>query len=342
MRPHADSSDWLLAEEYRASGAVSNEDSSIEEKFGLFVTFAFTVNMAMGAGIVGLPFAFYHAGAIFSLVCLVIATLMAITTMGYIVEVSGWCEGWVSADEAERNSGMQCGSPQTAELKRRPVTEEWFKISPKRKFELSELCGVFLGIKIPDNHWLRGIADCNGEIHLARKVLELSVICYTFGSCWLDGTVFASSLSLIVPVPLPSRPAGADCLLSSCAERTAAACTGSCAWANTSCAPDRAAVIYCDQSYLVCLAAFAAAMVGMACTDVSVLKRAQLALSGLALLALVAMVATCAVAAARNDGPDGAWGALPPTDLAGAGKLVSTALFSQLAHQVLYCKYSTR
>jgi hypothetical protein len=325
----ADAAVWLLADEYKDNIIVN--DAEPEEGFGLFVSFAFTVNMVIGAGIVGLPFAFYHAGAIFSLICLVVATLMAVTTMGYIVEVAGWCEGWISANEMQTSSFVS--HPKIAGRWLGPVNAECFKISPKRKFELSELCGVFLGIKVPEEHWLRNFANSQGEIHVARKVLEFAVICYSFGSCWLYATVFASSLSLIVPIPLSTRPPQADCLLSDCANRTIDACTGPCAWNNVSCVADAANVAYCDESYRIFLAVFAAMMVCMVSTGLSGLKRAQLALSGFALSALLAMVATCAVAAARDAGPDGAWGRLPATDVAGAGKLVSAALFSQLSHQ---------
>ena len=204
---------WLLSEECGdASDRNLDGDSCKEEGFGLFVSFAFTVNMVIGAGIVGLPFAFYHAGAIFSLVCLVLATLMAVTTMGYIVEVAGWCEGWVSANEQEkeRNTSVHM-SALSASRWLSPVSAEWFEISPQRKFELSELCGIFLGIKVSESNCLRGLADEKGELHPARKILEFAVICYSFGSCWLYATVFASSLSLILPIPLSSRPPNAAC-----------------------------------------------------------------------------------------------------------------------------------
>ena len=44
----------------------------------------FSVNMVLGAGVVGLPYAFYHAGAWLSLAIMVGATLMSSATMGYI------------------------------------------------------------------------------------------------------------------------------------------------------------------------------------------------------------------------------------------------------------------
>jgi hypothetical protein len=74
-------------------------------------------------------------------------------------------------------------------------------------------------------------------------------------------------------------------------------------------------------------------MLSMVCMGLSVLKRAQLLLSCFALASLLVMVSTCTIAAAEDTGVDSAWGRLPETNLAGAGKLVSAALFSQLSHQ---------
>ena len=143
---------------------AQRKDDSPEEGVGLFVAFVFTVNMVIGAGIVGLPYAFFHAGAFFSLACLVSATVMAVTTMGYILEVSGWCEGWIAANEAE---SARSDSPEAP----RDIHPFSFVISSKRKFELNELCGVFLGIPVPAScPWLRRFADERGELHPVRRV----------------------------------------------------------------------------------------------------------------------------------------------------------------------------
>jgi hypothetical protein len=125
MTPSTASSDaaaWLLAENHDPDLCVDHHDDVPEQGFGLFVSFVFTVNMVTGAGIVGLPYAFYHAGAIFSLTCPVLATMMAMVTLGYIVEVAGWCEGWVSANEMEK---ILVG--RRAERWLAPVSPDWFE-----------------------------------------------------------------------------------------------------------------------------------------------------------------------------------------------------------------------
>ena len=249
---------------------AQRKDDSPEEGVGLFVAFVFTVNMVIGAGIVGLPYAFFHAGAFFSLACLVSATVMAVTTMGYILEVSGWCEGWIAANEAE---SARSDSPEAP----RDIHPFAFVISSKRKFELNELCGVFLGIPVPAScPWLRRFADERGELHPVRRAFELAALCYTFGSCWLYATVFASTMALLVPLPLPGRPPHALCLAADCRRRKPADCAPPCVvGAGGRCAVDSAAALYCDSAYAAFLAVFAVAMLAAACAGLQGLKRSQ-------------------------------------------------------------------
>jgi hypothetical protein len=266
----AESAVWLL----------SNHDSDVqkdrveqkEDGVGLFVSFVFTVNMVIGAGIVGLPYAFFHAGTFYSLACFVFATIIAVTTMGYIVEVHGWCEGWVAANEAENEITKHPSGKTLAE-----VYPEKFAISCRRKFEISELCGVFLGFAVPSGHpWLHRFADERGELHFARRILELSVLCYDFGSCWLYATVFASTMSLLVPLPLASRPHHARCLADECTLRLPGDCSAPCVLDTLDrCAANPADAVYCDASYHAFLCAFAVAMLAATCGGLHWITRSQ-------------------------------------------------------------------
>jgi hypothetical protein len=253
---------------------LEKSEAPLDEGIGLFAAFVFTVNMVIGAGIVGLPFAFFHSGTLFSLFCLFGATVMAGTTMGYILEVSGWCEGWVTANEANAQGR---GPPESMLGMARP---EWFTISSKRKFELSEMCSVFLGVPVPTWFpWLRYFADERGELQFPRRILEFAILCSSFGTCWLYATVYASTMSLIAPLPLgPYRPThtAGICLTSHCSLHHPTACTSPCVLnSRNQCAADEATAAYCHSNYIAFLCIFAATMLVASCASLHWLKRFQ-------------------------------------------------------------------
>uniref|UniRef100_A0A7S0EX15 Amino acid transporter transmembrane domain-containing protein n=1 Tax=Hanusia phi TaxID=3032 RepID=A0A7S0EX15_9CRYP len=182
--------------------------------------------------------------------------------------------------------------------------------------EMSELCGIFLG-------------------GYGRKFFEVCLLFYTVGSLWLYATVFGSSLSLVVPLPLGDRPTSIAWCLVKCEAMQDTACSGACRWDNATAACTAAPVVasYCRQSYEVFLCCFALLMVAMACMDLAALKNVQFLLSSFALSALLVMVVTCVVAVYTDGGTDAAYHRLPDTDMTGFGKLITAALFSQICHQ---------
>ena len=329
----------------------------------------------LGAGVVGLPYAFYHAGAWLSVVCMVVATLMASATMGYIFETSAWASLYLSTTsssavsddataqrrepsvEEEGGEGDRGGSEGDnvgdvgveeiagpgRDAERERIGWPGWEVE-RRAFEISELCGIFLGRR-------------------ARRAFEVCLFCYTMGTCWLFATIFASSLALVVPLPLPHQPVSLSWCLTNCEARDSASClseTGACEWAagnNTAanasalaarapswadagaasggrCVPDAQVLSYCECSYHVFLAFFALAMGVCVSLDVSKLHWLQLGISALAVSSLSAMILTCVLATLDDRDPDDTpFDSLPATDIRGLGKIVTAALFGQLCHQ---------
>ena len=329
----------------------------------------------LGAGVVGLPYAFYHAGAWLSVVCMVVATLMASATMGYIIETSAWASLYMSTTsssavsddataqrrepsvEEEGGEGDRGGSEGDnvgdvgveeiagpgRDAERERIGWPGWEVE-RRAFEISELCGIFLGRR-------------------ARRAFEVCLFCYTMGTCWLFATIFASSLALVVPLPLPHQPVSLSWCLTNCEARDSASClseTGACEWAagnNTAanasalaarapswadagaasggrCVPDAQVLSYCECSYHVFLAFFALAMGVCVSLDVSKLHWLQLGISALAVSSLSAMILTCVLATLDDRDPDDTpFDSLPATDIRGLGKIVTAALFGQLCHQ---------
>lgn len=94
-----------------------------------FASVVLTVNMVLGAGVVGLPYAFFHAGAWLSVVCMTLATLFATATMGYIVEVSAWTALYKNGGEqgamySDDHGQEDCGRLEGARSIRRGTESE--------------------------------------------------------------------------------------------------------------------------------------------------------------------------------------------------------------------------
>jgi hypothetical protein len=94
-----------------------------------FASVVLTVNMVLGAGVVGLPYAFFHAGAWLSVACMTLATLFATATMGYIVEVSAWTALYKNGGEqgamySDDHGQEDCGRLEGARSIRRGTESE--------------------------------------------------------------------------------------------------------------------------------------------------------------------------------------------------------------------------
>lgn len=233
----------------------------------------------LSAGVVGLPYAFFHAGAVVSCVCLFLATIMAWITMGYIVEVCAWCQGWIS--EGELSEEERCAtivddadSVNGGGPKRRAGVH-LFQIGI-RSYELTELCGTFLDICVSEDSCLRPLCNKQGKLPVVRLCVELLVCANIMISCWLYVSVFSSSLSIIVPLPLGNKPQDVSKCMQVCNQLDEAACVASdCVWGNGTCIKGPELESYCISSYSVFAWGFGIIMAGILCIDVSALTSVQ-------------------------------------------------------------------
>mmetsp|Transcript_4742 Transcript_4742/g.11294 ORF Transcript_4742/g.11294 Transcript_4742/m.11294 type:complete len:533 (+) Transcript_4742:149-1747(+) len=307
--------------------------------------------MVMGAGVVGLPYAFFHAGAWVSCLTLGLATIVAVITMGYIVEVCGWCEGWAAESELgeedrcvtvdgdddsseDDTPAVEAAARREGRRAGRPVGPHLFKIE-HRTFELTEMCGVFLGIPVPQGSFLRRFCDARGKLPVARLVMEFLLCCNIMISCWLYVSIFGSSLSIIVPQPFVADPPDISKCLSVCNALEESPCLASaCEWVNgTTCTKSAELVRYCDASYSFFSWVFGVVMMMIACLDLSGLSAIQGCLSCFAFCSLMVMVVTTAIAIVTDTGDDKGWDAIPVTDVRGLGQLITCAVTSQMSHQ---------
>uniref|UniRef100_A0A7S0XV53 Amino acid transporter transmembrane domain-containing protein n=2 Tax=Hemiselmis andersenii TaxID=464988 RepID=A0A7S0XV53_HEMAN len=318
------------------------------EGFGSHVAFALTINMVMGAGVVGLPYAFFHAGAWVSCLILALATVIAVITMGYIVEVCGWCEGWTAESELDEEDrcltldddqgdesagGEICGARREGRRAGRPVGPHLFRIQ-NRTFELTEMCGLFLGVPVSPTSFLHRFCDSRDNLPVARVTMEILLCCNIMISCWLYVSIFGSSLSIIVPQPFVKDPPDISKCLAVCSALEEAPClSSSCEWVNGTCAKSGHLEAYCDSSYSFFSWVFGVVMMAIACLDLSGLSAIQGCLSLFAFCSLLVMVATTVIATATDTGDDKGWDRIPDTNLGGLGQLITCAVTSQMSHQ---------
>eukprot|EP00285_Hemiselmis_virescens_P014649 CAMPEP_0173395124 /NCGR_PEP_ID=MMETSP1356-20130122/31009_1 /TAXON_ID=77927 ORGANISM="Hemiselmis virescens, Strain PCC157" /NCGR_SAMPLE_ID=MMETSP1356 /ASSEMBLY_ACC=CAM_ASM_000847 /LENGTH=525 /DNA_ID=CAMNT_0014353765 /DNA_START=27 /DNA_END=1604 /DNA_ORIENTATION=+ len=293
--------------------------------------------MVMGAGVVGLPYAFFHAGAWVSCLTLALATCVAVITMGYIVEVYGWCEGWTAESEREeedrcltiedqeewaeppsvRTAAVGIAREENGSTRRvgKPAGPHMFHIDSHRRFELTEMCGLFLGGR-------------------TRVLMEVLLCCNIMISCWLYVSIFGSSLSIIVPQPFVANPPDISKCLEVCNALDEAPCIASaCEWVNGTCSKSGELVEYCDSSYSFFSWVFGIVMMFVACLDLSGLSAIQGCLSVFAFCSLSVMCGTVIIAIMTDTGDDKGWDAIPQTDLTGLGQLITCAVTSQMSHQ---------
>lgn len=156
-----------------------SEGSSNHQQFSFWVTVAFTINYIVGTGFLTLPCkyfiffadqinltvgAFYKTGytlgtyvMMLLIVPSAIAVFLILETMARANRIFG-----SDAERNEENDAALC-------------------VVGKRKFELTELCQIFLGER-------------------ARQLYTLSVSLYLYGTLWAYGTVFSNSMTANLPI----------------------------------------------------------------------------------------------------------------------------------------------
>ncbi|KJE93784.1 hypothetical protein CAOG_04528 [Capsaspora owczarzaki ATCC 30864] len=331
------------------------------------VAYAFTVNMIIGAGILGLPFAFYNGGVVLSIILLFIASFLCFVTLCFLIEACARAEAFAdtldgfaepmaindrndsehaalvrpaassatnrlsshgtfsssySARLAASNSAVS--SAQAAE--ELAMVQERMTIGYSgRKFEVSELCGLFLAIYVEPSSWWARFADANGFIHPVRRFYELSIFLYNCGAMWLYSSIFASALSVVIPLTFLSG------------YHSVQPDIGTVCQTVTSSGADA----YCVHAYYFFLALYATIMIPIVCLDLTAQRKLQMSLTLFAFFCMIVMIITVLVAV--DHAPYST--ALPNVstsapyfdtsrlfEISGFGKIFTTAIVAQVAH----------
>eukprot|EP01135_Chromosphaera_perkinsii_P012394 Nk52_evm5s2657 gene=Nk52_evmTU5s2657 len=298
---------------YRLEASNHTIDNNVKT-YSPVVAFAFCINFIIGAGVMGLPYAYEKAGVVLSGVFMMFTGTLMCVTMTYIMEACARAEGLVGS--------VGTSSP--------PLDLRDRFIITNRKFEINELCGIFLSVRVGAKSIFYRFADDLGRIRLGQRAYEFSLFWYTLGSMWLYGTIFASSLTITVPLPFLEQYS----LYTSTHNVTSFDPAVVCKDVTSSDNPEP----YCESAYNFFLMVYGGFMIPLSCFDLSGQIAVQMSLTFLGILVILIMSVTCVGGMFSTPQP-GSSSTMPYMAVghifnpAGFGKIFSTAIFSQLGHQ---------
>lgn len=154
--------------------------------FSPLVSVAFTVNYVMGTGFLTLPSAFYEAGVVLSLITLVFCAIISDVSKDYVLSAMARAEAIKS--KATDKKDVETALLQEADVEvdagglRAGSDDDGSPLMVKsRKFEIVELCTMFLGPK-------------GGSAYAATFAF------YMYGCLWDYTSVFGNACASTIPL----------------------------------------------------------------------------------------------------------------------------------------------
>ncbi|KAL0486267.1 11 TM domain-containing transmembrane protein [Acrasis kona] len=153
-----------------------------EHGYGSFVAYCFSVNYILGVGVLGVPNAFYQGGIVVGPLALLAVTIFAMMSATWILETMARAQAIYSNTTG---TNERDASEQLVDSEQDPTDNSNLMVFhiTHRKFEMNELCKMFLGTP-------------------GKLLYELCVCLYLYGALWSYGSVFAESMALFIPLPI--------------------------------------------------------------------------------------------------------------------------------------------
>ena len=195
---------------------MSDTPEEVDAPFSFGVTVAFTLNYIIGTGFLTLPWGFNQTGNVLGVTTLGIMTMFAISAALLMLEAMARAEAYANQTNnfgsfmgdnpvttyksllpiSLRNDSQQFVSLKITKTDNnmirnaKPVSE--FHVVGNQKYEVTELCKIFLGKQ-------------------SVRVYTFLISVYMYGTLWAYATVFADSLAM----RLPLNPTGNSTVVSS-------------------------------------------------------------------------------------------------------------------------------
>jgi amino acid permease len=147
--------------------------------FSFGVALAFSVNFAMGAGFLSLPWAFNQAGIMLSLVIMIIVVLPMIIAIVFNLEAMARAGAYFKYSHSHNDDGSVA-----AETGLKTVPPELLKgelVVDSERFEVSDLLSLFVG-------------------QASERVFIILISLYTYGTLWSYCAVFSKAMATTFPL----------------------------------------------------------------------------------------------------------------------------------------------
>lgn len=158
----------------------------------IFVGFFFVVNYCLGTGFLGIPYAFFYSGYLAALPVLLFISVVSWVNANYLLEVMARAQALETHNKMQHPAESDTTTDSEAETRRLASTylngscnatkkdPPKFEITVRRKFEIAELCEVFV----------------NKYLKFAYLVL---IGIFGFLACWSFATVAGSAWAINIP-----------------------------------------------------------------------------------------------------------------------------------------------
>jgi len=174
--------------------SISMANHHGDHNFSFLTAVSFTLNYIIGTGFLTLPWAFYESGWAAGVIALSVMTTFAILSSFFLVETMARADVLAEMESKSISDVSSTGKSIATSLGNAFAYQSISVFSPvnsvdlegpslvkNRKFEVSELCHLFLG-------------------PTGRQFYTCMITLYMYGTLWAYSTVFAKSLSSHLPL----------------------------------------------------------------------------------------------------------------------------------------------
>ena len=122
-------------------GEVEDAGARQSSFFKQFTMYCFILNIILGCGVLGMPYAFYKAGLVFSVILLIVATILSYVTVRWIAETVARTQILMVA----KSRMVSSSSTESEGSSQDRVWQTYNHVRPE-SLTITSLCRLYLGV----------------------------------------------------------------------------------------------------------------------------------------------------------------------------------------------------